>query len=244
MPGSKPDGPQSESQTRPGEDADDAVLERLLNNRWSCRAFLPTPVPRPVIERMFTLAQRSPSWCNTQPWQAIVTSGEATQRFRDGLLDHVAEHGEADAPDYPWPERYDGVYLERRRESGWQLYEAVGVKRGDREASARQARQNFEFFGAPHVAVITIDAAQGVYAAVDGGVYVSTLLLSAESLGLGAIAQAALAGSSSFIREYFEIPDDRKVLVGLSFGYPDRGHVANSYRTARAGLDDVISWAG
>jgi proline dehydrogenase len=40
------------------------------------------------------------------------------------------------------------------------------VVRGDREASGRQARENFRLFGAPHVAIVTTDAALGTYGAV------------------------------------------------------------------------------
>jgi hypothetical protein len=42
---------------------------------------------------------------------------------------------------------YTCVHLGRRCESGWQLYEAVGIARGDRAASAEQASKNFELFG-------------------------------------------------------------------------------------------------
>jgi nitroreductase len=47
---------------------------------------------------------------------------------------------------------------------------------------------------------------------------------------------------SAFLHEYFSIPDDRKVLVGISFGYPDLEHPANGYRTSRASLDEVVNW--
>ncbi|MFV2216999.1 nitroreductase family protein, partial [Actinomadura sp. LOL_016] len=152
------------------------------------------------------------------------------------------EQGSDLTPDIPMPQQYKGVHLERRRESGWQLYEAVGVARGDREASARQAFKNFELFGAPHAAVITVDADQGPYAVLDTGVYVANFLLAAHSLGLGAIPQAALATYSSFIRDYFAIKDDRSVLLGISFGYPDPDHPANGYRTSRAPLDQAVHW--
>jgi nitroreductase len=33
------------------------------------------------------------------------------------------------------------------------------------------------------------------------------------------------------------------VLVGISFGYPDLEHPANGYRTARAPLSEVVTWA-
>jgi nitroreductase len=133
------------------------------------------------------------------------------------------------------------VYRERRRASGWQLYQAVGVERGDREASALQAFENFRFFGAPHVAIITTDAVHGVYGAVDTGLYVGTFLLAARSLGLGAIPQAALASHSPLIRKHFDIPADRKILVGISFGFADTDHPANNYRTTRAPLNKVVT---
>ena len=40
------------------------VLEELLNERFSCRAFLPKPVARATIERVLKVAQRTASWCN------------------------------------------------------------------------------------------------------------------------------------------------------------------------------------
>ncbi|MDV7351947.1 nitroreductase [Rhodococcus oxybenzonivorans] len=221
-------------------DGGTAVLENLLATRWSCRAFEAREVPRPVIERMLTLAQRSASWCNTQPWQVIVTSGAGTERFRDGLAEYARHH--SSAFEFDAPAEYRGVYRDRRRASGWQLYQAVGVERGDRAASARQSFENFRLFGAPHVAIITTDAEQGVYGAVDSGLYVGTLLLAARSLGIATIPQAALASQSPFIREHFGIPDDRRILLGISFGFADLDHPANSYRTERASLDEVATW--
>ena len=42
--------------------ADLATLERVLGARKSVRAFLPTPVPRERLARVFAAAQRAPSW--------------------------------------------------------------------------------------------------------------------------------------------------------------------------------------
>ncbi|MGV9292636.1 MULTISPECIES: nitroreductase [Amycolatopsis] len=219
----------------------DEALENLLVARWSCRAYQDRQVPRPVVERLLSLAQRTASWCNTQPWQVIVTSGAATERFRKAMTEWARENPAEF--DFAPPAEYRGVYRERRRASGWQLYEAVGIERGDREASARQAFENFRFFGAPHVAIVTTDAVHDLYGAVDSGLYVGTFLLAAQSLGLGAIPQAALAGHATLIRQHFDIPDDRKILLGISFGYPDEDHPTNSYRTARAPLEEVVTWA-
>ena len=216
------------------------VLEDLLLRRWSCRAFLPDSVPRESITDLLRLAQRAPSWCNTQPWDVIITHGQGTERFRRELSAY-ARNGQM-KPDLPMPEDYQGKYLERRRECAAQLYESLGIARGDRERSAAQASKNFELFGAPHVAIITIDAAQGLYAAVDAGVYVGHFLLAATAMGLSTIPQAALAVYSPFVRDYFGIPEDRRILAGISFGYADITHPTNGFRTSRAGVEEVTQW--
>jgi len=220
--------------------SDVEALERLLADRWSCRGFTDEPVPRDVIERLLTIAQRTPSWCNTQPWNLIITSGEETRKLQEALLGSF----DWSASDFDFPASYNGVYRERRRESGWQLYEAVGVERGDREASAMQMLRNFEFFGAPHAAILTTDADLGVYGAIDCGLYVDSFLLAAQALGLGACAQAALAAASPFLHEYFDLPDTRKVVCGIAFGYADPDHATNTYRTSRASLDEVVTFVG
>jgi len=219
------------------------VLEDLLASRYSCRAFKPEPVPRSVIERLLTAAQRTASWCNSQPWQLVITSGAETKKFRDVMV-AAATSGEPEAPDFPWPREYRGVYLERRRESGFQLYNTLGIPRGDKAAYAKQALENYNFFGAPHVAIVTTAEELGVYGAVDCGLYVDTFMLAAQALGLGTIAQAALARRSDVVRKYFNLGDDRRVVCGISFGYPDHGHIVNSYRTSRAKLGDAVKFVG
>ena len=50
-------------------------------------------------------------------------------------------------------------------------------------ASAAQTQENFALFGAPHVAILTVDATLGVYGAVDTGLYIGSFLLAAHALG-------------------------------------------------------------
>jgi nitroreductase len=214
------------------------TLQDLADQRFSCRAFRAEPVPRAVIEQMLGLAQRGASWCNAQPWQVSITSGAATERFRQAMMAPPAPHDAA--PDFDWPTAYRGVYQERRRECGYALYDAVGIARGDRAASARQAEENFRLFGAPHVAIITSDAALSTYGAVDCGGYVANFMQAATSLGVATIAQAALASRPQRVREALGLPPDRLVVCGISFGYADETHPANRFRTRRADLAEVV----
>ncbi len=219
------------------------ALSDLLHRRHSCRAFKPDAVPDDVIERIVETAARAPSWCNSQPWQVIVTRPEETDRLREKLLAN-ATSPEGGKPDMPFPTAYTGVHQERRRTCGWQLYDAVGVQKGDRAGSAKQAMENFRFFGAPHTAILTSGAELGPYGAMDCGGFILAFALAAEAMGLGCIPQAAVASLAPLLHKEYGIPDDRMVLCAISFGYEDADHPANSFRTDRAPLSEILDWRG
>lgn len=216
-----------------------ATLDALLHERYSCRGFRSDPLPRDTIATILRMAQRTPSWCNSQAWQVAVASFAATERLRAAILQHV--QGRKPAPDFAWPQ-YQGVYLERRRECGLQLYGATGVARGDAAAAQRQQLENFRFFGAPHVALVTTDAALGVYGVLDCGAYVGNFMLAARSMGVAAIAQAALAAYPQFWRDELQLDDSRRVVCGIAFGLEDATHPANSFRTSRADIATAVRW--
>lgn len=216
------------------------TLDDALAQRFSCRAFLPHPVADEVITQIVEAAQKAPSWCNAQPWQLIITRGAATESFRQALYE--AAESTAPAPDMPWPEGYPGVYGDRRRACGFQLYDAVGIEKGDRVASAQQMMENYRLFGAPHVAIVTAPRALGPYGAMDTGGFVTAFCLAATARGIATIPQAAIAAQAPFVREHFDIAVDRMILCAISFGYADTKHAANSFRTGRAAAGDVIDW--
>lgn len=219
----------------------DKDLERLLHTRVSCRAYRPEPVPRATIDRILEIAQWAPSWCNSQAWQVHITSGAGTERLRNALYE-AASAGVQDTKDFEFPREYTGVYLERRRESGFQLYNALGIPRGDKERYREQTLKNFQFFGAPHVAIVTTDEALGPYGAVDCGGYVTAFMLAATACGVGTVAQAALAHHPSVIKRELGIGSDRNVVCGISFGFPDPDDASNGFRTTRAVATDVVDW--
>ncbi|NRQ48921.1 nitroreductase [Aeromicrobium stalagmiti] len=219
------------------------AVERVLTERRSCRGYLSEPVERETIEQVLAAAQHTASWCNTQPWQVHIVSGEARDALSKAAVDHViATFGQPAPSDFPFPAAYNGVYDERRKEVGWQLYEAVGVQRGDREASAMQMLRNFEFFGAPHVAIITTDADLGVYGAIDCGLYVNSFMLAAQARGLGTCAQAAIGQVAPAVRELLALPDDRRVVCGISFGHPDPEHPSAQFMSTRAPITEAATF--
>jgi len=221
---------------------DAGALSRILDTRHSCRAFRDTPLPVTLIEEIIGEAQKVPSWCNAQPWQVVVTKPAETDRLRAALADAVAR--DTPAPDLAFPDRYEGVYKSRRSDCGWALYDAVGVRKGDRAGSAAQGMMNFRFFGAPHVALVTSEAALGPYGVLDCGGFITGVTLAAAARGVATIPQAAIAAYAPLMHRFFNLPETRVVLCAIALGYADPDHPANSFRTTRAPLAEVLRWQG
>ncbi|MCV2891538.1 nitroreductase [Lentibacter sp. XHP0401] len=220
--------------------AEHTALDSILKARHSCRAYLDTPVPRELIKQAVATAARAPSWCNAQPWHLLITEASETARLGKAL--HTHAQTSPMQPDLPWPESYSGAYKARRFDCGMQLYDAASIERDDKPARTAQMLENFNFFGAPHMALVSSPHELGAYGALDCGGFVTAFCAALTSLGLGSIPQAAPAGYAPFLREYFALPDDRLILCAVSFGYSDTKAPINSFRTPRAALSDLVDW--
>ncbi len=214
------------------------ALNSALDGRYSCRAFQDKSVPMEDLNAIIQTAQKVPSWCNFQPWQVHLLAGESRDTLSQKVM--AAAIANEGLPDVPFPETVTGKHKERRRSCGLQLYQAVGVVRGDREGSRQQMLENYRFFGAPQAVIITTPKELGAYGILDCGAFVTAFMMAAEAKGIATIAQASIAEMSEIVRATLGIPEDRDVLCAISFGYADAKHPANQFRTERAPLNEVL----
>jgi len=212
----------------------------VLKQRRSMRAFLPDPVEQSVIERVFTTALQAPSNCNTQPWYVHVVSGEKIDELR-ATLPQKFMAGELSL-DYPYDGKYDGDFKVRQYAAAQALYDSLGIARDDKANRHAAFMRNFTFFDAPHVAFFYLPADFGLREACDLGMFAQSIMLGLVNEGLGSCPQTALGMFANTLKESLSIPDDRKLMFGLSFGYVDREDPVNRCATDRAAPDQLIQW--
>ena len=213
-----------------------------IQTRHSVRAFRPEAVDRATLERVFSAAQRAPSWCNIQPWRVVLTAPPVTGQLTERLL--AASATMPIEPDFTFPGEYPEPYGAHRRACGRSLYQAMGIERGDGEGQRKAWLRNYEFFDAPHAAIVAMDRRWGMYAAIDVGVWLGTLLVALTAEGLGACAQAALGAYPSVLREVLPIRPEEGVLFGIAIGREDGAAAVNQFRTDRAPLADNVQFVG
>lgn len=214
-------------------------LSDLLKSRYSVRGFLPKPVSDDELNEIFLTAQRSASNCNTQPWEPIIVSGEKLKTLEGELLKAVMS-GKPPNPDFAWNVKYQGVHKDRQWGSAMALYGSMGIKREDKQARLMAMGRNWQFFGAPHAIFFAMDKYLDIMGAVDVGIYAQSLSLLMAERGIGSIMQGALGQFPDPVRAMFNIPAERGILFGMSFGYEDPDHPANACRTDREEMSDAV----
>ena len=219
---------------------DDATLSSLLRDRRSIRDFSDREVPADLIDAILDDARWAPSWSNTQPYKIAVASGELKDRVKAGMLACFDATPPA-LPDGDFDTRfeYPQELVPRRRATGFGLYATLGIARENSAARHRQLRRNFEFFGAPVVLFIFVRQELGAYSILDAGIFLQSLMLSAQARGLGTCAEGALATWAGPVREAFDVPDAYKLLCGLALGWPSR-HPVNAYNPGRADVVEML----
>src|SRR5947209_5274428 len=65
------------------------VLDAVAS-RYSCRAFLPTPVPEKIVREIVERAARAPSAGNMQPWRVYAIAGQCVEELKALLAPRMA----------------------------------------------------------------------------------------------------------------------------------------------------------
>lgn len=217
-----------------------AIFDDIVASRHSLRAFLPKPADAETLDAIFSVAQRAPSNCNTQPWVVHVVSGEMLRELRAEMPERFMA-GEF-TMDFPYDGVYDGVYKERQYGAAQALYDAVDIDRADKARRNEQFMRNFIFFDAPHVAFLFLPEPFGLREAADLGMYAQTLMLTLTAHGLGSCPQTALSFQADYVREKLGIAATNKLVFGLSFGYPDSDAPVNACITDRALVTETVTF--
>jgi nitroreductase len=213
-----------------------AAVEEAVSTRRSVRGFRPDPIDLGIVERILTVASRAPSGSNIQPWSVHLLVGEPLRALGEELTATFLS-GEPERPDYSYyPTNWRSPYIERRRKTGWSLYELAGVARGDYAAGQRQRARNYRFFGAPVGLVFAIDRDLNPGSWVDNGMYMQTVMILARAHGLHTCPLAAIGNYPDIVRRHLGIPGSQIVIAGMAIGHADEDEPTNRLRTDREPL--------
>lgn len=225
-------------------DIDEAeIVDAAMKTRRAVRAFLPDPVDEQVIRDILEVAARAPSGTNMQPWKVYVTTGAVKQKLSDAILNSGIRAEKVEWEEYKYyPDKFFEPYLSRRRAVGYALYELLGIGRREVDRMRAQHDRNFVFFDAPVGMIFTIDRRLNMGSWIDHGMFLQSVMIAARGRGLHTCPQAAFAPYHREIRPVLGLSDDEIVTCGMALGYEDTSKPENELRTARAPLEEFVTF--
>jgi len=213
-----------------------ALIDAAIISRKSVRAFLPTPVPRAMIEEILAVASRAPSGTNTQPWSVYVLTGESKDELSRKIVaayddpEEAATHKEEYAY---YPTEWRSPFIDRRRKIGWDLYGLLKIGKTDKARMHDQHGRNYLFFDAPVGLMFTIDRVMQQGSWLDYGMFLQNIMVAARARGLDTCPQAAFTQFHRIIMKHIDAPPQQMLICGMSLGHADPNAVENTLVTER-----------
>jgi len=216
-------------------------LFSAIESRHSTRAFKSTPVPHDLVEKILKAASHTPSYMNTQPWEAAVVSGKKLQEIVAEIY-KLADEGVLPRGDWPSAKSWPAEMERRFTENNARRFALLGIPREDDKGKKQFRLGNYKFYGAPCAIFVLMDKSLGQWSAFDLGAYTLSLCLAAEGLGLGSVIQASPTNYPDVIRKHLGIPESKAVVLNVAIGYPDDKAIINTYRSLRVPVDSYVKW--
>ena len=219
--------------------------DEVVLGRRSIRGYLDKPVPRELIEDVLTLAMRSPTSMNTQPWYFHVITGEPLDRIRRGNTENILA-GVPDSREFRRGHAFAGVHRERQVEVAKQLFGAMGIARDDADARQDWVLRGFRQFDAPVCVIVAYDRelTDSDDTAFDCGAVTTALVNAAWSRGLGCVINSQGIMQSPVVREHAGIPEDQVIMKAVALGWPDPDFPANAVVSLRKSVDEAARFVG
>ena len=226
-------------------------LLEAINSRVSIRGFRPDQVPKEVLFELLGVATRSPSGVNCQPWEIYIVVGEVVKELKQVCVEQMRQGIK------PHPEIYagqktkglapslTGVYRERQVQLGKQMFQILGIRKGDDKKLQEYYEAMYRFFDAPVVLIIAADESLLLtYVSLDIGLLTQTIALAAQAYGLGTCIMRAIVDYPEQARDIAKIPQSKRPIIGIAIGYPDWDDPINKLRTEREPLEKIVTVVG
>jgi len=116
----------------------------------------------------------------------------------------------------------------------------TGKDLNDPEVRKKSKIVNFKFYGAPHGMFLVQDTSLTVWSIFDMGLFAQSIMLAAHANGLGTVPQAFLTDYARDVKNFLGISESKKLILGISIGYPDLESPVNAFRTDRVETAEIV----
>ncbi len=220
------------------------VIE-ALQSRHSVRDFKPDPIDKETILKIAEAATRSPSSSNMQCWEIYVVGGEILERIR---REYIARYEQGmprntELPGLPH-DKVPPALAQRMKQMRTERLKLCGYDPNDPKEMKPFLAPNYKFFGAPVLVILCMDRMLGMWQMFDLGMLSQSIMLAAQEFGIDSIPALSMTGYPDILRQELAISDNLMITIGIALGYVNTDNIANTYRSSRRPINEVVTFRG
>ncbi len=208
-------------------------FKELMEKRYSARDFTSKEVTEEDLNEIVEIAELSPSWANSQPWNVYIATGKSLSDIREKWIEQNASEIEGNS-DLPSGHRED--FGERALNNMNQLFGSVIETLGDPEEFAKTQPI---LFNSTAIVYLTMPKGAPMWSVYDLGAFSMSLMLAACEKDIDSIPAYELIKYPEVLRENLPIPEDEDIIAGIALGYASDAKV-NEFRSSRMDVEDIL----
>lgn len=211
-------------------------FSQVLRARHSTRLFTNEPVDTKTLESIVQDATHTASWANSHPWRVYLATGETMRKIRS-LHEEKVRRGDPENSVLPPLHRGDlpAEKTANMRDWGMQYRTSVTASGSD------LGTLNDRLFNAPAAAYLAVPSGVQPWTLLDLGAFSSTLMLAAADRGIGSMIAYEFVKYPDELTRLLRVKDGYSIVIGIGLGHEDPHAPANSFRSSRQNLEDILT---
>lgn len=209
-------------------------FEKVVNERHSVRDFSSKEIPNELLTKIVKIAQRTPSWTNSQPWKVYIAKGKALEQIKKSHLKKSKEG----LPSNTEIKQVSQTVWGKLPSDNTQNFNDHLTKFLGSEIE-KMGKSQIELFNAPALIYLVAEKEVSPWMIYDIGAFSQTLMLAAKDNGVDSIPAFEIVRFPEDIHKALNIPDNEVVVAGIALGYPTDDHF-NEFYTDRDDTEDIL----
>lgn len=209
-------------------------FEKVVRSRHSVRDFSSKEIPNETLTKIVEVAQRTPSWTNSQPWKVYIAKGKALEKIKKSHL-QKAQQG---AP--------SNTEMKQISRSAWGNLPSVNTQDWSNDLTnfllpdtEKMGKAQIELFNASALVYLVAEKDVSPWMIYDIGAFSQTLMLAAKDNGVDSIPAYEIIRFPEDIHQVMNIPNNEMVIAGIALGYPTNDRF-NEFYTDRDDINDIL----
>lgn len=209
-------------------------FEKVVNTRHSVRDFSDKKISNDILNKIVKLAQRTPSWTNSQPWKVYIAKGDALRQIKSAHLSK-AQQGAPSNTELKQISRTKWGHLPLVNTQNWSDA-LIKFLSPDVE---KMGKAQINLFNASVLVYLTAEKEVSSWMVYDIGAFSQTLMLAAKDNGIDSIPAYEIVRFPEDIHQIVKIPNNEEIIGGIALGYPSDDSF-NDFRTDRDNTENIL----